>query len=117
QSCLTADAKGKVQKKKDKTTAVDTASCTPPPSFGYTGAAAVNASSVQGEIDLETDVFGADLDAAVISCATNKSGCKCQQKIVGIVEKLADVKLGLFVKCKKVALKNGANATAALEAC
>jgi hypothetical protein len=117
QSCLTADAKGKVQKKKDKTIALDAASCTPPPGFGYTGAATVNSSGVQGELDLEADVFGGDLDAAVISCATNKPGCKCQQKILGVVEKLADVKLKLFVKCKKAALKAGANAAAALEAC
>src|SRR6266481_4064975 len=42
QSCLTADANGKVQKKKDKTTALDAATCNPPPGFGYAGATSVN---------------------------------------------------------------------------
>ena len=117
QSCLTADANGKVQKKKDKTTALDAATCNPPPGFGYAGATSVNTADVQGEVDLAADVFGSDLGAAVIPCATNKPGCKCQQKVLGAVEKLVDVKFGLFVKCKKAALKAGANAAAALEAC
>ncbi len=117
QSCLTADARGKVQKKENKTTAVEAATCNPAPSFGFAGAASANTAGVQREVALMGDVFGGDLDAAVISCGTNKPGCKCQQKILGVVEKLADVKLGLFVKCKKAVLKNGANSDAALEAC
>ena len=117
QSCLTADADGKVQKKEDKTTAFDAASCTPPPNFGYTGASNVNTAGTEREVALMGDVFGGNLDAAVISCASNKPGCTCQQKVLGVVEKLADVKVGFFVKCKKAALKAGASTTAALEKC
>ncbi len=117
QSCLTADAKGKVQKKKDKTTADDAASCGTLPTFGYTGAVTTNASAVQGELNLTADIFGANLDAAVLSCKPTKAGCRCQQAILGNVEKLVDAKLGEFVQCKKTALKGGATSAAALSAC
>jgi hypothetical protein len=117
QSCLTADADGKVQKADDKTTALQAASCSPPPSFGYTGASNTNAAGSEREVALVGDVFGGNLDAAVISCGSNKPGCQCQQKVLGAVEKLANTKLGIFVKCKNTALKAGASSSAALENC
>jgi hypothetical protein len=117
QSCLTADVKGKVLKKKNKTVADDAAACGTSPDFGYTGAATVNASAVQGEVDLVADIFGGNLDAAVISCTSNKPGCQCQEKVLGNVEKLADTKFAEFVKCKKAALKAGATSVAALNSC
>ncbi len=117
QACLTADAKGKVGKAKNKTTADETKNCTPAPSFGYTSAAIINTAAADGEVDLTADVFGANLDAAVISCTTNKPGCVCQQKVQKIVEQLAALKLSTFIKCKKAALAAGANSAAALEDC
>jgi hypothetical protein len=117
QSCLTADAKGKVQKKKDKTTADETKSCGTAPDFGYTSAATVNAAAVQAELDLTEDAFGADLDAAVIACSTSKPGCGCQQKVSKDVEKLAATKLKEFLKCKKAVLAAGATSAASLRAC
>ncbi len=50
QDCLTADAKLKVQKKRDKTVVDETKSCTPPPDFGYAGATAVNDAAVQAVV-------------------------------------------------------------------
>ena len=117
QTCLSADSKGKVQKAKDKTSALETKSCTTPPTFGYTSAATVNNAAVQGDHDLTTDIFGSDLDTAVISCSSNKAGCQCQQKVLGTVDKLVLTKLGTFVKCKQATLKSGANSAAALRAC
>ena len=93
QACLTADPKGKVAKAKGKTTAAATKSCGTAPSFGFTGAAAVNTAAQQAEVDLVADVYGANLDAAIISCATSKAGCGCQQKVSKSVEELAAVKL------------------------
>jgi hypothetical protein len=115
-SCLVADSNGKVQKKEDKTIADDGSFCGTPPSFGYTGGAAVNAAAILAERDLVGDVFG-DLDSAVISCATSKAGCLCQQKVSGSIEKLAAVKILEFVKCKKTVLKAGANSAASLQDC
>ncbi len=117
QTCLTADAKGKVQKAKSKTTADETANCAPPPSFGYTSASTVNAQAQQREVDLMADVFGANMDPAVIDCNSNKAGCKCQEKVLGDLEKLVDTKLKTFVNCKKAALKAGANSILALNDC
>jgi hypothetical protein len=117
QACLTADAKGKVGKAKNKTTADETKNCTPAPSFGYTSAATINTAAASGEVDLTADVFGPNLDAAVISCTTNKPGCVCQQKVQKVVEQLAALKLATFIKCKKAAIAAGATSATALEDC
>lgn len=117
QTCLTADGKGKVAKAKGKTTAAETKSCTQAPNFGYTSGATVNTAAQQAELDLVGDVFGANLDAALVSCATDKAKCGCQQKVAKGVEALAGVKLATFVGCKKTVLKAGGNSAAALANC
>ena len=117
QACLTADAKSKVAKAKAKTTADATKSCGTPPSFGFASAATTNAAAQQAEVDVVADVSGANLDAAIITCATSKAGCGCQQKVSKGIEALMAVKLATFVACKKAALKAGASAAAALEDC
>ncbi len=117
QACLTADVKGKVAKAKSKTTAHATKSCTAAPSFGFTSAATANTAAQQAALDLVADVYGANLDAAIVSCASSKAGCACQQKVSKGVEAIAAVKLATFVACKKAALKGGANSSAALAAC
>jgi hypothetical protein len=117
QLCLTADAKSKVLKAKNKTAADATKSCGTPPDFGYTSAAIINGAASQGEIDLTADVFGPDLGPAVIGCNPNKAGCACQQKILKTVEQLASVKLAEFVKCKKAVLEAGTNSAAGLVNC
>src|SRR5581483_9285021 len=117
QACLTADPKAKVQTKKDKTTADQTKFCALAPGFGFTGAASVNNGAVQAELDVVSDIFGPNLDPAVISCSSSKAGCLCQQKVLGDVEKLADKKLLEFLKCKKATLKAGASSVGALRDC
>ena len=117
QACLTDDAGGKVAKAKGKTTAAATKSCGTAPNFGFTGAATVNASAQQADLDLVADVYGANLDAAVVSCATSKAGCACQQKVSKDLEGLAAVKLATFVACKKAVLKSGATSASALADC
>jgi hypothetical protein len=89
QACLGADAKGKVAKAAAKTVTAETKSCGTAPDYGYVGAAAVNAAATQADLDLAADVYGTNLDAAVISCATNRAGCTCQQKVSKGVEALA----------------------------
>lgn len=116
-ACLTADAKGKLQKAKDKTVADAAKSCASAPSFGYPGAAATNIGAVQAELDLVADVFGTPLDAAITSCTASKAGCGCQAKVADDVAKLADTKIAEFVKCKKTILKNGASTGLALQGC
>ena len=116
QACLTADSKGKVQGKKDKTTADQTQFCTAPlPDFGYTSASAVNTAAQQGQLDIVADMFSAPL--TFIDCASDKPGCVCQQKVLKDVEKLATTKLVEFVKCKKQVLKDGGNSATSLSNC
>jgi hypothetical protein len=117
QDCLTADMRGKIQKRKDKTVAHEALVCTMLPSFGYTGSATVNTSAVQAELDLTEDIFGPDLDAAIIPCATSKTGCVCQKAVMGRVEALAATKVAVFRKCKAVVLKAGASSASALAQC
>lgn len=117
QACLTADVKGRMLKKQNKTIAEETKYCTTVPNFGYTNAATVNQFAAQAELDLLADVFGADLDAAVISCDANKKACTCQQKITRAVDKVAAKKMSEFLKCKKATLKAGATSIAAIEDC
>lgn len=117
QDCLTADTKQKVTKKRNKTVEDDGKFCGEAPDFGYTGALQTNNAAVQGELDLVADLFGAPLDAAVIDCGADKSGCVCQQKVLKNAEKLAATKLKEFLKCKKTALKGGATSASALEEC
>lgn len=116
QACLTADANGKIAKRKAKTVTFAGNLCGTAPNFGYTGPTAVN-DSVAEKVALIADVFGADLGAAVIPCATSKPGCTCQRAVLGQVEKLAAAKINLFRNCKASALKAGATSAAALADC
>ena len=117
QACLTADTGGKVAKAKTKTTAAATKSCGTAPNFGFTGATTVNASAQQADVDLVADIYGANLDAAVINCSASKAGCTCQQKVSKDLEGLAAAKLATFVACKKAVLKAGATSSSALADC
>jgi hypothetical protein len=117
QNCLTADLKDKVLKAKGKTTKVQTDQCGTAPDFGFTSATAINNAAVAAGVSLVADVYGANLDAATISCASSATGCACQQKISKDVEKIVATKLKEFLKCKKDSLKNGANSIAALKNC
>jgi len=116
QACLTADAKGKVLKRKTKNSSDDAKYCVTVPNFGYTGVTTVNAAAVDMKLSLIEDLFGGDVDAAFLNC-TYKLGCTCQQRILLDVEKLAATKFGEFLKCKKAALKAGATSAAALVNC
>ncbi len=119
QACLTADGKGKVAKAGGKVSAAETKSCVAtPPDYAYTTAATMVNAAKQADLDLVGDVYGPNLDAAIISCATSKDGCACQQKVSKSVEALATVKFAEFVKCKKAALSaGGAASAAAIAAC
>ncbi len=65
--CLATDPKSKIQKAKDKTVKGEAKDCTTSaPDFGATDAATVNAVAMQKELDLVHEVFGSDLDAAVL---------------------------------------------------
>lgn len=109
--CLTADEKGKITAARDKTESDFDKKCVESvPSFGIpagTVVATVNDAAAAAPLSLVTDLFGADLDAAVIDCASEKAGCRCQQAISKRYHKILDTKLKEFRRCKKSALKEG----------
>lgn len=109
ETCLTADERGKVDKKQDKTTADATKFCTAPlPDFGFTSAGNVNTVTRQAELDLIHDVFGpAPIDDGLFSKNPNVNEAVCQRNVIDRVEKLMQSMGREFVKCKKNALKVG----------
>jgi len=112
--CLTADAKLKVSKAAVKTTEDFNKRCAGDiPAFGLPAATAaadaINDAAIDESLALVTDVFGGLLSPAIISCDDDKDGCKCQQAVSKDYEKLAATKFKQFVKCKKDALKDGAD--------
>jgi hypothetical protein len=103
--CMTADTKGKMNRARTKTIEKVGAKCaTRTPDFAFTSAATVNLLGVQKETDLFHEVFGSDLDNAIVLVDT-EAGAKCQQEIANLVGKCQDRKLKEFNKCKKSALK------------
>jgi hypothetical protein len=107
-ACVTADAKGKVAGKKDKTSADDMKKCSGNiPSFAYTGATTANAAAVQAEMNLLHDQFGTPADSGLFSCDTQPAKCLCQRQVVDRVEKLFNAMSAEFVRCKNAALAIG----------
>lgn len=117
QACLTADADGKLAAKVAKTLDDEVKKCASPPSFAYAGGAAVNAAAQNGRLRCFADLFGSNLDASAIACATSAAGCKCQSVVARATEKIARTKWALFLKCKKKALKTGAASAADIAKC
>lgn len=80
----------------------------PAPSFGATDAATVNDAAMQLEDDVVDDIFGADLDAALVTSAVDKDAAKCQNAVVKSVDRCQKSKLKAFNRCKKTGLKSAA---------
>ena len=56
------------------------------------------------EIDLIHDIFGPDLDAAVVAAGSDEA--QCQAEVAKSAKKCQDTKLKEFSKCKKAGLKD-----------
>jgi len=105
EQCTTADTDGKVEKAKGKTISKEFPDCAPAPPFGATDSATVNQVAVDKELLLIHEIFGSDLDTAIILKADNPDGHKCQIDIAKATKKCQDTKLKEFNSCKKNALK------------
>ena len=105
EACLMA-ANSSVDKAEQKTFKQETRRCTDSaPDFGATDAVTVNGAAMQLEIDVIREVFGADLDAALVTSAVDKDTAKCQGAVVKSVNKCQKSKLKVFNRCKKTGLK------------
>ena len=75
------------------------------PSFGYTSAANGNAAATDSESALAHDVFGDDLDLAIVSKVDDKDAAACQKAVLKGVASCQKTRRAEFVRCKKVGLK------------
>ncbi len=86
QACLTNDVKGKVAKRLTKLGDRDADRCLAAPeqlpSFGYSGAAATGAAATAAGIGIVADLFGPDLDAAVVLEDDDRDGARCQAEVL-----------------------------------
>ncbi len=105
QACLTADAKGTVAKAAAGTVATE-GKCTTAPSFGKTGAGAINAAAVAEQVALVGDLFGANLATAALASTSDPAGAKCQAAVLKGTSKLTATILKSFLACKKSGLKS-----------
>ena len=86
QACLSNDVRGRTAAKESATTKKDDKSCLAKPEqlpeFGYAGGTTVNETGLEHARGWMADVFGNDLDAAVLSEETDSDGAACQEEVV-----------------------------------
>ena len=124
ETCIAADPKGLVSKKRLSTTSDISKKCTSTPSIFFTGDTTTNDAAEDGAQALAHDIFGPGM-SALQSCDTNASECACQVKVSNRVSKLARAMSKIWLACKKDAMKGtghgfpptGAVSNAELEQC
>jgi hypothetical protein len=104
QDCLGNDVGGKFARAASKLEAKEDAVCAAGASFAYSDAVGIADAAALGGEGLMADLFGADLDAALILSATNPDGARCQQEIVKRATGAKNALWKLTVKQKKAIL-------------
>lgn len=118
QTCLTADSRGQVTRRSEKTGDVAAERCTVVPSFGETDPNTINAAAITETLGLVADLFGTNLDAAVILRSNDKYGALCQEAILAGAQAWASKARRLFILCKKNGLlANTLRSASGLEGC
>lgn len=113
QDCLGSDYSGKVSRTVAATSAKAGSVCVVPlPDFGYTSASSVSNGAIAGARGSFADLFGEDLDAAVVDSNTDDDAARCQSSVAKAAGKLLAAMLGEFRACKKSGLA-GASITSA----
>jgi hypothetical protein len=83
QACLTNDVKGRVQRKVNRLADRDASKCLAEPQqlpdFGYVGTLGAVAAVLVESLGLTAELFGSDLDAALVLKDQDKVGAKCQE--------------------------------------
>jgi hypothetical protein len=122
-ACMDNDPKGKVSKKRGKTTSDIAKKCSPPASIFYTGDVVTNDAAENTGKALARDVFGPAM-GGLLACETNENECGCQRKISNRLSKLERALAKQFLACKRDAMTangvftpNGATTNAQLEQC
>jgi hypothetical protein len=78
-----------------------------PPDFGPLDADTINNAAMTAEVATLSELFGPDLDAALVNKMDDKRAAKCQRAVVKEVYKCQSTRIKEFNRCKKGALKKG----------
>jgi hypothetical protein len=78
-----------------------------PPEFGPNESSPISDAAVQAELGMLDDLFGLDLDSALVNAATDKSAAKCQAAVFKGAAKCQSAWLKEFAKCQATGLKRG----------
>ncbi len=115
QACLTNDVGGKVAKATTKLQERDASKCleTPEqlPPFGYAGAAATDAAARAAALGIIAGLFGADLDAAIVSDDADQDGARCQSEVARYTTDLFESIWKEALKAKKNGLSGSGRLT------
>lgn len=116
ESCLTADADGKVAKAVAKSQEKFTKLCTGTskkdpaspklPPYGVTDPLTLESTATEKELALLHDIFGLDLDTAIVRMADDGAAAKCQQTVAKQASKCEASQLKAFIACKQRGLKD-----------
>ncbi len=118
-SCLTADPKGRLQRALDKTRldwaktcdgdAQDGQSKLPP--YGVTNPNSLAEIVMKKELKLIAEIFGSDLDAALVTEAADAAAARCQRAAAKALRQCEDTRLREFNSCTRHGLRpTGASA-------
>lgn len=110
-ACLASDANGRIAALQARTQAIAARKCFKAPSFGPRSAAAVNA-AMSGLFHIE-DVFGPDVDAAIIDAESDPAGAACQAVVARGFVKVGRTQLRMFNACKTAGLRDRTVSSAA----
>jgi len=105
--CLALPNK-RVERALSKTRADQDRRCTEtPPDFGPMDADTLNEAALAAEHATLSELFGPDLDAALVARADDADAAKCQKAVVKAVHKCQSTQIKEFNRCKKNALRKG----------
>ena len=119
EDCVLADAKDKVAKASTKAMEKIAAACTEAPDFGaadQTGAAAV-AAAAGVRLAILDEMFGGELDTAIVLKAEDERTAGCQAAVVKGVEACWKARLSAYGSCASSGLLSGITDAAGLAAC
>jgi uncharacterized protein (DUF1800 family) len=109
QACLTNDVRGHVARQTASLQSRDLKRCQSLlpalPAFGHTDAATVDAAARAAGLDIVRGLFGSDLDAAIVSEATDSDGARCQRDVLHYTSDLFSTIWKVVLTAKKNALK------------
>lgn len=105
QICLRFDAKDKVAKAGDKATKAEAKKCESAPPFGVVAASIGNDVASEAMIGLVADLFGDNLNVAVVEKVEDKDAAKCQGQVLKNAHKLLLIETKTFEKCQRDGLK------------